>query len=156
MSGSAIRSVNASSGADFPQPSPGGDGAIVDLAEVRRRRDAEAGGQATPRIRVRIYCLGHCPKQHGMAPRPWALEFEPTTPTRTDPLMGWIGWSDPRQQVRVLFSTKARAIAFAERQGWAYDLSEPPTKPAGLVDEIRHHAARPVSIAGLGEWHAVM
>lgn len=157
MSISATSVINATT---RPEPRrrgapAGAGGTIVDFAEARRVRRGEVEPEATPRIAVRIYCLSHRPKQAGKARQPWVLEFEPTTPTRTDPLMGWIGWGDPRQQVRLLFPTKAHAVAFAKRQGWVCDVGEPPT-PAGLVDGIRQHAARPVSLAGLEQWHAVI
>lgn len=158
MSGTAIRRVESPGQPESPQSGPvlpDLGGSIVDLAKVRRQRSADPDRHASPRTAVRLYRLDRRPKQHGAA-QPWVLEFEPTAPTRTDPLMGWVGWSDPHQQVRLLFSTRARAVAFAERQGWAYDLSEPPTQRASLMDEIRHAVARPVSFAGLGDWRAVM
>lgn len=159
MSNSARNSKTAVRGPELAKPATTPtkvSATVIDLAETRRRRGDETGRQPAPPLGVRIYRLDHRPKQQGQARRPWVLECEPTKPTRTDPLMGWIGWSDPRQQVRLLFSTKARAVAFAERQGWACDASEAPTNSAGLVDEIRQAAARPVSFAGLSEWHAVM
>lgn len=63
--------------------------------------------------------------QSGTAKRPWVLEFEPSSRPFLDPLTGWTGSKDPKQQVRLEFPTKDTAIAFAERQGWCYQISEP-------------------------------
>ena len=47
----------------------------------------------------------------------WVLEFEPEQAKETDPLMGWIGSADTREQVRLRFENKEEAIAFAKKNG---------------------------------------
>ena len=47
----------------------------------------------------------------------WLLEFAPTKPKRADPLTGWAGSGDTREQVRLKFATSAEAVAYAEKQG---------------------------------------
>ena len=48
------------------------------------------------------------------------LEFEPESPRQVEPLMGWTGSSDMRSQVRLRFDSKDEAIAYATRNGIAY------------------------------------
>lgn len=48
----------------------------------------------------------------------WQLEFEPTEGMRPDPLTGWAGSGDTRNQVRLLFPSLEAAIAHCEREGW--------------------------------------
>ena len=55
----------------------------------------------------------------------WLLEFTPETPREVEPLMGWTSSSDTRPQVKLWFSTKEEAIAYAEREGVAYEVIEP-------------------------------
>ena len=50
----------------------------------------------------------------------WQLEFEPAEPKRPDPLTGWAGSGDTRDQIRLLFPTLAAAVAHCERQGWEH------------------------------------
>ena len=45
----------------------------------------------------------------------WVLEYEPTEPKRADPLTGWAGSGDTREQVRLSFPTLDAAKAYADR-----------------------------------------
>jgi hypothetical protein len=74
----------------------------------------------------------------------WVLEFEPRLPPFLEPLMGWTGSADTLQQVRLMFATKEQAVAFAERQGWSYELSEPREprfQPKSYADNFRNRPA---------------
>ena len=55
----------------------------------------------------------------------WVLEREPATPREIDPLMGWTSSRDTVAQVILTFATKEEAVAYAERNGIAYAISEP-------------------------------
>ena len=55
----------------------------------------------------------------------WVLSFEPRTPPFIEPLMGWIGGSDPLPQIRLRFSSCEAAIRYAERQGLHYKIRLP-------------------------------
>ncbi|MBK8909081.1 MAG: ETC complex I subunit [Rhodospirillales bacterium] len=55
----------------------------------------------------------------------WVLEFERDGSIFVEPLMGWIGSADTRNQVRLEFGSRDAAIAFAERRGLAYEIREP-------------------------------
>ncbi len=64
--------------------------------------------------------------QSGLArTKEWVLEHEPEMPREIDPLMGWTSSRDMRQQVKLSFSTKEDAIAYAERNGIPYTVEEP-------------------------------
>ncbi len=56
----------------------------------------------------------------------WQLEFEPAEAKKPDPLTGWAGSGDTRDQVRLGFPTAEAAIAHCERQGWDYTLTPAP------------------------------
>ena len=49
----------------------------------------------------------------------WILEFDPAEAKRPDPLTGWAGSGDMRQQVHVAFVSQSDAQAYAERNGIA-------------------------------------
>jgi hypothetical protein len=66
----------------------------------------------------------------------WIVQFERIAPQVADPLMGWIGSSDTRPQVRLLFDNRDEAIAFAERNNLSY-----------VVQDSKVHKVRPKSYA---------
>lgn len=80
---------------------------------------------------ARIYKPAKTAMQSGLArTKDWVLEFEPQRPRTIDPLMGWTGSADPREQVQICFETKEEAIAYAERNGIPYTVYDPePRKP---------------------------
>ena len=47
----------------------------------------------------------------------WVLEHEPAEPKRADPLTGWAGSGDTRDQVRLTFDTLDAARAYADKMG---------------------------------------
>lgn len=55
----------------------------------------------------------------------WVLEFDQESPRRIDPVMGYTGSGDMRQQVKLNFETAELAIAYAERNGIDYRLIAP-------------------------------
>jgi len=76
-------------------------------------------------VSARIYKPAKNAMQQGMAPREWVLEFEPETPLRIEPLMGWTSSLETGRQVRLAFATKEEAVAFATRHGIAFRIEEP-------------------------------
>lgn len=62
----------------------------------------------------------------------WQLEFEPAEAKQPDPLTGWAGSGDTRDQLRLFFPTAEAAIAHAERQGWGYTLVPAPERKLKL------------------------
>ncbi len=53
----------------------------------------------------------------------WILEYEPAEAKRADPLTGWAGSGDVREQVRLGFPTLDAARAYAEKHGLDYHVS---------------------------------
>jgi NADH dehydrogenase ubiquinone Fe-S protein 4 len=74
---------------------------------------------------ARIYKPAKTAMQSGLAKtKDWMLDFEPEAPRTVEPLMGWTSSGDMRQQVRMRFPTKEEAIAYCERHGIAYQVTE--------------------------------
>jgi hypothetical protein len=76
-------------------------------------------------MRARIYLPPKSAMQSGRSGHEWVLQYVSDTPERADRLMGWIGGGDTQAQVQLNFLTKEEAIAYAERNGIAYDLEIP-------------------------------
>ncbi len=62
----------------------------------------------------------------------WMLEFEPAEAQHADPLTGWAGSNDTRNQVRLSFPTQAAAIAYAEKEGLPYHVVPAPERKLKL------------------------
>lgn len=78
---------------------------------------------------ARIYKPAKTAMQSGQAnTKDWVVDFEPEVPRQVEPLMGWTSSGDMRQQLRLRFATKDEAIAYCERNGIGYQVSE--EKPA--------------------------
>jgi len=92
-------------------------------------------------MRARIYQPPKNAMQSGWAGSgAWRLEFEQSEQRRPDPLMGWSGSADTSAQVRLHFDTREEAIAYAERNGIAYDLEDKlvrTIKPKAYADNFR-------------------
>ncbi|KAJ8285366.1 hypothetical protein GJAV_G00026010 [Gymnothorax javanicus] len=53
----------------------------------------------------------------------WKMDFD-TRERWENPLMGWTSTADPLSNMVLTFSSKEDAIAFAEKNGWSYDVQE--------------------------------
>jgi len=62
----------------------------------------------------------------------WILEFEPAEAKRPDPLTGWAGSGDTREQVRLTFATAEAAQAYAEKVGLAFHIVPAPARTLKL------------------------
>ena len=58
----------------------------------------------------------------------WLLEFVPAEAKKPDPLMGWAGSGDTRQQLQLRFPSKEAAVAYAAKHGIDAVVHEPPPK----------------------------
>jgi len=77
---------------------------------------------------ARIYRPSKNAMQSGRAnTKAWVLEFEPATARWADRLMGWTQTTDLNGQVRMPFETKEEAVAYAQKNGIAFQLLD--TKP---------------------------
>jgi hypothetical protein len=75
---------------------------------------------------AKIYRPAKTAMQSGKAnTREWLLEYEPEIPRSIDPMMGYTSSRDMKQQIRLAFDTREEAVAYAERNGIAYRVSEP-------------------------------
>jgi hypothetical protein len=74
---------------------------------------------------ARIYKPARNAMQSGTAKtKDWILDYEPNAPRVVEPLMGWTSSTDMNSQVRLRFATKEEAIAYCERHGIAYQVTE--------------------------------
>ena len=62
----------------------------------------------------------------------WQLEFEPAEPKSPDPLTGWAGSGDTREQVRLGFPTREAAVAYCEAQGFDHVVVPAPERTLKL------------------------
>ena len=75
---------------------------------------------------ARIYKPAKTAMQSGTAnTKEWMLDYEPEQPREIEPLMGWTSSGDMRQQVQLRFDSQEEAIAYCERHGIAFQVSEP-------------------------------
>lgn len=58
----------------------------------------------------------------------WILEFAPAEARTPDPLMGWAGSGDTQRQLRLNFSSREEAIAYAARNGIDADVIPTPER----------------------------
>jgi hypothetical protein len=74
---------------------------------------------------ARIYKPARTAMQSGKAnTKAWMLEFEPETGREVEPLMGWTSSADMKQEVKLRFATSEEAVAYCERHGIPYQVSE--------------------------------
>lgn len=58
----------------------------------------------------------------------WILEYESGDRKFIEPLMGWTGSRDTRQQLRMMFNSAEEAKEFADKHGLQVRLHEPQAK----------------------------
>ncbi len=93
---------------------------------------------------ARIYQPAKTAVQSGrFKTRQWTVEMEPTSRKEADRLIGWVGSDDTEQQLRLHFPTKDAAIAYCERQGLAYSVSEPHTRVVRPKSYAENFTRRP-------------
>ena len=69
-------------------------------------------------MQARIYKRPKNAMQSGRARTDeWVLDFVPAEAKRPDPLMGWAGSGDTRQQITLTFPSAQAASAYAEKHG---------------------------------------
>lgn len=98
-------------------------------------------------MQVRIFRPAKTAMQSGHAgTRRWVLEFEPATPRRVEPLMGWTSSADTKSQLRLRFDSKEEAIAYAQKKGFMYVIDEPAERapvPKVYADNFRYQRLFP-------------
>jgi hypothetical protein len=76
----------------------------------------------------------------------WTLEFEPERAKTIEPLMGYTSSDDMRSQIRLNFASKEEAVAYAERNGIAYQVFDPKDRKRAAVsysDNFRRDRNQP-------------
>ncbi|XP_008260420.2 NADH dehydrogenase [ubiquinone] iron-sulfur protein 4, mitochondrial [Oryctolagus cuniculus] len=74
--------------------------------------------------KVRIFVPARNNMQSGVNnTKKWKMEFD-TRERWENPLMGWASTADPLSNMVLTFSAKEDAVAFAEKNGWSYDVEE--------------------------------
>ena len=98
-------------------------------------------------MRARIYKSVKSAMQSGSAnAKEWVLEFAPAAPREADPLMGWTGSGDTRNQLHLHFATLDEAKAYADHNGIPYDVEtprEPKLKIKAYADNFRFDRREP-------------
>ena len=93
-------------------------------------------------MKAKIYQPAKTAMQSGAANmQNWIVEYEPQEAKKIDTLMGWVGSGDMRGQLRLKFNSKADAIAYAERNGLAYHVTEPnirSVRPKSYSDNFKY------------------
>jgi hypothetical protein len=93
-------------------------------------------------MRARIYQPPRNAMQSGTAgTHEWVLDYELASRRQADPLMGWIGSNDTQAQVSLRFATREEAVAYAERNGIAYEVELPQVRrvrPKAYADNFRY------------------
>jgi hypothetical protein len=83
---------------------------------------------------ARIYRPARTAMQSGRAnTREWVLDYEPEEPRVVESLMGWTSSGDMKGQLRLRFSTKEDAVAYAERHGIPYQVFEDKPAPRRVI-----------------------
>jgi hypothetical protein len=78
----------------------------------------------------------------------WTLEFEPAEAKKPDPLTGWAGSGDTREQVKIGFPTLDAAKAYADRYGIAYHVVPGHDRSLKLQAYADNFAVGPIVPAG--------
>ena len=74
---------------------------------------------------ARIYKPAKSAMQSGLAKtKDWVLVFEPSSARYPDPLMGWTTTTDMNGEVRLSFETEEDAVAYAQKHGIAFQVTE--------------------------------
>ncbi|XP_020499573.1 NADH dehydrogenase [ubiquinone] iron-sulfur protein 4, mitochondrial [Labrus bergylta] len=74
--------------------------------------------------KVHIFVPAKTAMQSGVnSTKKWKMDFD-TRERWENPLMGWASTADPLSNMLLAFSSKEDAIAFAEKNGWSYDVTD--------------------------------
>jgi hypothetical protein len=96
---------------------------------------------------ARIYRPARTAMSSGQAKtQRWVLEYEPERPQSIEPLMGYTSSDDMRSQIGLQFDSREEAIRYAERNGIAYQVSEPKERVRPTIaysDNFRRDRTQP-------------
>ena len=96
---------------------------------------------------ARIYRPAKTAMSSGQAnARHWMLEYEPERAKTIEPLMGYTSSDDMKSQIRLEFDSREAAVAYAERNGIAYQVFEPKDRVRATIsysDNFRRDRSQP-------------
>ncbi|AXS42624.1 ETC complex I subunit [Breoghania sp. L-A4] len=95
---------------------------------------------------ARIYRPAKTAMQSGKAKNSWVLDYEQEARRSIEPLMGYTSSSDMKSQLRLSFETREEAIAYAERNGISYrisDAKERRPRPMTYSDNFKYNRTAP-------------
>jgi hypothetical protein len=77
--------------------------------------------------RVTIFQPSKNPMQSGRGKsrvigKPWVLTYDLESKRSPEQVMGWVSSADTLNQVTLRFDTAEQAVAYAQTQGWDYDV----------------------------------
>ncbi|XP_011614110.2 NADH dehydrogenase [ubiquinone] iron-sulfur protein 4, mitochondrial [Takifugu rubripes] len=74
--------------------------------------------------KVHIFVPAKSSMQSGVhGTKKWKMDFD-TRERWENPLMGWASTADPLSNMVLSFASREDAVAFAEKNGWSYDITE--------------------------------
>ncbi|XP_057687708.1 NADH dehydrogenase [ubiquinone] iron-sulfur protein 4, mitochondrial [Corythoichthys intestinalis] len=74
--------------------------------------------------KVHIFVPAKTAMQSGVnSTKKWKMDFD-TRERWENPLMGWASSADPLSNMVLSFSSKEDAVAFAEKNGWSYEITD--------------------------------
>jgi hypothetical protein len=98
-------------------------------------------------MQVRIYQPAKSAMQSGRGKtHQWIVEFEPGRAIGPEPLMGWNGGGDTKDQVRLSFDSREEAIAYAEKHGYGYTFvpaHDRRLRPKAYADNFKFDRLKP-------------
>lgn len=96
-------------------------------------------------MKVKIYKPSRNAMQSGLGKTAnWIIECEVESARSPESLMGWASSEDTMNQVRMKFPTLEAAIAYAEKEGWAYTVTpahDKRVKPRNYGDNFKYRPA---------------
>lgn len=78
----------------------------------------------------------------------WVLEYEPAEAKRPDPLTGWAGSGDTREQLKLAFPTLETARAYAEKEGLTAHIVAGPERKLKLQAYADNFMVGPIGFDG--------
>src|SRR5262245_52639528 len=92
---------------------------------ARQARGTSTSERMATVMTARIYRPAKTAMQSGQAKtKDWVLDYEPEEPRVVESLMGWTSSGDMKSQLRLRFDSKEEAIAYCERHGIPYQVTE--------------------------------
>ena len=96
-------------------------------------------------MRALIFKPAKTAMQSGHSSDRWRVEFDQAAARQVEPLMGWTGSSDMRQELDLGFASKEDAVTYCERNGIEYRLAEPQVRKPRIKnysDNFSHKSSR--------------